>query len=80
MHGGPAPGSAIAALCAIFKIVAFAVDVKLRHHRAQRAGPSTATLGAGIFPVVILASSGLLVPVVVILAALVLLAILLRSA
>jgi hypothetical protein len=45
--------------------------------RRKRAAPM---FGAGIVPVVILASAGLLIPVVVIVAALALLAILLRSA
>ena len=47
------------------------------HHRAERGTPMS---GAGIVPVVILAVAGLLIPIVVIIAALALLAILLRSA
>jgi hypothetical protein len=53
---------------------------QLKWRRANAGAPTTVTLGAGIFPVVLLASAGLLVPIVVIIAALVLLAILLRSA
>ena len=48
--------------------------------RSQSREHPTAPLGAGIFPVVILASAGLLIPIVVIIAALALLAILLRGA